>query len=154
MELQFFNQSQFTTICKVIEAVAMVDGHNAITQEQAALRLDSLLAKSGSAAVDSVSKMITGIETVAPMFFFMGFSFSKLSLEKRKKVIEKLIHNNGLLNAMYKDLARGLKVMSYVAYYSSKEAYQQVGYIPFEMRDRFTQSDITPSIHINNEGHV
>ncbi len=150
MELKYFKKKQFKTLCKSIEVILCTDNNNVITPEQAALRLDQMIADANAPALDQVGKIFWLLEWIVPPLVMKFPPFSKLSLSSRRSVIEKVIGNKG----MFKDLARGLKVMASVSYYSSIEAQNQVGFVPFDKRNRFVGLDTSPSIHLNQTNHA
>jgi hypothetical protein len=148
--LKFFTDKQFITLCKSIEVMIETKGNNAISPEKAARRLDEMLFESKAPALENMGQIFNLLEWVVPPLVLKFPPFSKLSIASRKAVVNRIIGSSG----MFKDLARALKVMASVAYYSSPEAYNEVGYVHFEERERFTDSDTAPSIYLNIENHV
>ena len=149
-QLKFFTEKQFTTMVKAMEVLIDTGGNNAIDPSNAGMLIDEMRADSKSPALDVIPKIFNQLEHIVPPLFLFFNDFSKLSLSKRKKVLTKLINNEGLFRNDFRDLARALKVMSTVSYYGSPEGMAQVGFVPFDQRQRVTGLNQTPIIHQDN----
>lgn len=149
-QLKFFTEKQFTTLVKAIEVLIDTGGNDAISAEESGKLIDAMLAESNSPALDMIPKVFNQLENVVPPLFLIFEKFSNLNKSDRKKIMNKLINNEGLLMNQFRDLARALKVMSCVSYYGSPQGMKQVGFIAFEDRPRSILLDTQPLIHLDN----
>ncbi len=152
--LKVFSQSQLLTLEKAIEVLIVTNGNNAITAHEAALSLDEMLSESNSPALDTIPTVFNQLENIIPVLFGVFEKFSALDLDQRRKLLNKVINNEGLLMDQFRDLARALKVMSCVSYYGSAAGMKQVGFITTEERPRFKDLDQNPLIHHEIDNHA
>jgi hypothetical protein len=152
--LKVFTPSQILTLEKVIEVLIATDGNDAIAAKDAALSLDEMLAESNSPALDAIPTVFNQLENIIPPLFGVFEKFSSLDLKQRRKLLNKVINNEGLLMDQFRDLSRALKVMSCISYYGSAAGMKQVGYMATEERPRFKDLDQKPLTHLEIKNHV
>lgn len=147
--LKVFTKEQFETLEKVIEVLIVTNGPPAISAFDAAISLDEMLAEANSPALDTIPKVFDQLENIVPKLFGEFHRFSNLSKAKRRKVLNKVIDNDGLLMEEFRDLAIALKVMSCISYYGSENGSKQVGFIAVDNRSRFDTLEQSPIIHLD-----
>lgn len=149
-----FDPQQMQTLEKVIEVLIETNGQNAVSPQEAALSLDEMLAESHSPALDTIPVVFNQLENIIPPLFGVFKKFSALDKAERKKLLTKIINNEGLLMDQFRDLARALKVMSCVSYYGSPAGMKQVGYMTVEERPRFDHLNQQPSQYQKIDDHA
>ncbi len=80
-----------------------------------------------------------------PILIFRPIPFSDLGSHERRRLVEQLIETRGPLRTICRTAVRSLKVLATVGYYGSQDVVAQVGYLPFERRERSSGVDQTPN---------
>lgn len=142
---KFFTKTELEILEKVIEVMIDAPAAPAIPYKIVAQRMDNLLDGIQSPAANNMSQMLRVVNWLLPLQVASLRKFVNLSKEKRKRSIEKIIMKKGV----FRDIARGLKVLSTVAYYSSTEGHKEVGYIDFDDRASTVGKNQDLTIHPN-----
>lgn len=158
---RFLKHRQFETMVQIIDAMIEADGKEVVHPIDAALRVDHMLsdiqeeAAGGRPARTDITKrseadapvlqeirmLLFVVEWVLPLLIFRPFPFSALGSTERRRAVDRVIDSRWPL---LRDAARLFKTAACVGYYGSPEAQAQVGYVPFEERERSRGVDQTP----------
>jgi hypothetical protein len=141
-EPRFLNLRQFETIVQVADAMIDGDGREAISVYEIAFNIDDALGRLDARLRKEVTQVITIVEWVLPLLVFRPFPFSSLGSHERRLAIDKVVGVRGPFG-IFRDVARFLKLLSGLGYYSSAAAIASTGYIAFEERERGS-ADQTP----------
>jgi hypothetical protein len=148
---KFFSEIQFETMIQIADTMMETDGNNAVSNVQVALNVDRLLWSVDTPSTETIQSMLFVVEWFLPFFTVLRpFRFSSLGSNVRRRTIEKVINPQGLLapllRSIFRDVARGLKMLSCIGYYGDTQGMAQVGYVPFEERPRYDKIDKTPFV--------
>ncbi|MCB2204738.1 gluconate 2-dehydrogenase subunit 3 family protein [bacterium] len=149
---RFFNHDDFEGLIAIIDTMIETKGQDAVLPRMAAQRVDEYLSSVDAPAVSAIRLAIDAIDSwYMPLLLAFQFGrFRDLSVQRRRKVLERIIDAKGLFKLIAltrdgaRDAARTLKLLSSVGYYSSPEGMRQVGYLPVEERPRFRELDQAP----------
>lgn len=140
---RFLTQRQFETMIQIADTMIDGDGKEIGNPIEAAIRVDHLLNEVDAPAKQDIKTVLVLVEWILPLMILRPFPFSSLGSNERRRAVEKVVGAKGL----FRDVARTLKMLACVGYYGSPEAMAQVGYVPFEQRERFEGTDATPRRH-------
>lgn len=144
---RYFSVRQFETLIQVADAVLDSDGEAALSPLQVAVNIDHFLDRFESPVRNDIRMALFLLEWVLPVFTTgRVFPFSMLGSTQRRRVIDQVVGKQGPMGA-FRDIARTLKMLTCAGYYGSAEGMAQVGYIPFEQRQRAQGVDQTPLVH-------
>lgn len=130
---RFFSLRQFETMVQIADTMIDTDGNNALNPIEIAIRTDHFLDSFDALAKEDIKSTLTIVEWLLPLIVLgRPFPFSTLGSHERRRAVEKIIGARGI----FRDVARFLKLLACAGYYGSEEGMQQVGYIPFEERER------------------
>jgi hypothetical protein len=129
---RFFSLRQFEIMIQIADTMLETDGQRAINPIEVAIRADHFLARFDALAKDDIKRTLNIVEWLLPLVIWRPFPFSTLGSHERRRAVEKVIGSKGL----FRDVARFLKLLACAGYYGSPEGMAQVGYIPFEERER------------------
>lgn len=132
---------QFQTMIQVADTMIEGDGREVQHPIETAIRVDHLLHEVDSPLKKDIQTVLTLTEWLLPVLIWRPFPFSALGSNERRRAVEKVIGAKGL----FRDVARTLKMLSCVGYYGSPGGMGQVGYIPFEERERSQGVNQAPS---------
>lgn len=138
-----FDSKAFRIFIKVVEAIIETDGNDALSPEGVAQRMDQFLFKTQSPTIDQMNFILKYINHFKPWFIPRLSQFKNMPIDKRRKAIQEFIGQGGIM----RDIARGLKVLSVAAYYSSPAGMSQTGFVHFEHRADTPNRDQTLIIH-------
>jgi hypothetical protein len=141
----FFTEKQYKVFVKVVDAMIDTPEEPVIPPEQVAQRVDKLINQIDSPALDQLGTIMWLVNWLLPTMILKPGLFVNHDRETRRKAIRKVIQKRG----MFRDVARGLKVLSCVAYYSSAEGKKQVGYVDFEDRESTKGKNQKPIDHLD-----
>jgi hypothetical protein len=141
---RYLSIRQLETLIAVAETIIDTDGQTAVSPIDVALRIDWLLAEVDSPVKADLQLALNVTEWVLPLLILRPFPFSDLGSTTRRSAVEAVIEGGGLLGrGVFRTLARTLKVAACIGYYGSPDGMAQVGYVPFEERER-SHVDQTP----------
>jgi hypothetical protein len=140
---RFLSPRQFETMVQIADTMIDGDGREVVSPIDVAIRTDHLLADIRSPVTRDIRRLIVLIEYVLPLLIWRPFPFSSLGSYARRRAIDKVIEAGGL----FRDVARTLKTLACVGYYGDPRAMRQVGYRPFDERDRAKGVDQTPATY-------
>ncbi|HEX6302638.1 MAG TPA: hypothetical protein VFZ76_00500 [Anaerolineales bacterium] len=129
---RFFSLRQFETMIQIADTMIETNGQNALHPIEVAIRADHFLAGFNAVVQEDIKRTLIIVEWLLPLVIWRPFPFSSLGSHERRRAVQKVIGARGL----FRDVARFLKLLSYAGYYGSEEGMAQVGYIPFEGRER------------------
>jgi hypothetical protein len=130
---RFFSLRQFETMIQVADTMIDTDGQNALHPIEVAIRADHFLASFDAKVQQEIKSTLVIVEWLLPLLVLgRPFPFSSLGSHERRRAVEKVIGAKGL----FRDVARFLKLLACAGYYGTPEGMAQVGYIPFEERQR------------------
>ncbi len=129
---RFFSLRQFETMIQIADAMIETDGQNAIHPIEVAIRADHFLARFDAFVKEDIKRTLSIVEWMLPIVIGRPFPFGSLGSNERRRAVEKVIGAKGI----FRDVARFLKLLAYAGYYGSTEGMSQVGYTPFEERER------------------
>lgn len=142
---RFFSLRQFETMIQVADTMIETDGQNALHPIEIAIRVDHFLAGFDALAKEDIKRTLTIVEWVLPLVIGRPFPFSSLGSHERRRAVEKVIGARGI----FRDVARFLKLLACAGYYGSPEGMAQVGYIPFDERERAQGVSQAPQHYID-----
>lgn len=142
---RFFSLRQFETMIQIADTMIETDGQNALHPIEVAIRADHFLARFDALAKEDIKRTLIVVEWLLPLVIWRPFPFSSLGSHERRRAVEKVIGARGI----FRDVARFLKLLAYAGYYGSPEGMAQVGYIPFEERERSKGVDQTPQEYLD-----
>jgi hypothetical protein len=138
---RFFSLRQFETMIQIADTMIDTDGQNVLHPIEVAIRADHFLASFDALVQQDIKRTLILVEWLLPLLVLgRPFTFSTLGTHERRRAVEKVIGARGL----FRDVARFLKLLSCAGYYGSPEGMLQVGYIPFEERERSRGVDQNP----------
>lgn len=140
--LKFFTKDQFQTYIAVIEAIIETDSY-ALSPEKTALRMDDFLSSIDSPTVQQLPTLLFYVRHLLPLNIWKFKKFHNLSKEDRKKALKNFIKKKHF----FRDIARAMKVLTCVPYYSSPEGRKSVGFVEFEARNSFANHNTNPINH-------
>ena len=111
-----------------------------------ALNVDRALGLLETPLKKDIQLVLFIVEWVLPLRILRPFPFSALGTHDRRRVVEKVVGARGL----FRDVARFLKLLSCIGYYSSPVAMRSVGFVPFEERAR-SEVDQRPLVFVEPE---
>ena len=130
---RFFSLRQFETMIQVADTMIDTDGQNTLHPIEVAIRADHFLASFDAQVQQEIKSTLVIVEWLLPLLTLgRPFPFSALGSHERRRAVEKVIGAKGL----FRDVARFLKLLASAGYYGSPEGMAQVGYIPFDERQR------------------
>ncbi len=129
---RFFSLRQFETMIQIADTMIDTDGNNALHPIEVAIRADHFLARFDAVVKEDIKRTLNIVEWVLPLVIGRPVPFSALGSHERRRAVEKVIGARGI----FRDVARFLKLLSCAGYYGSPEGMEQVGYLPFDMRER------------------
>jgi hypothetical protein len=129
---RFFSLRQFETMIQIADTMIETNGQNALHPIEVAIRADHFLAGFNAVVQEDIKRTLIIVEWLLPLVIWRPFPFSSLGSHERRRAVQKVIGARGL----FRDVARFLKLLSFAGYYGSEEGMAQVGYIPFEQRER------------------
>ena len=137
---RFLSLRQFETMVAIADA--MIEGGDAEVMDalDVALNVDRALGLLETPLLKDIRLVLFIVEWALPLRIARPFPFSALGTHDRRRVVEKVVGARGL----FRDVARFLKLLSCIGYYSSPAAMRAAGYIPFEERARSRGVDQTP----------
>lgn len=158
---RFLSLRQFETMVQIADTMIEADGRPAVHPIDAAMRVDHLLAEVQQGAapdhpvrsdvkklaeieapvLSDIRKLLFAVEWVLPLLIFRPFPFSSLGSHERRRAVERVIDSRF---GMFRDMARVIKTAACVGYYGSPEAMEQIGYKPFDDRERARGVSQTP----------
>jgi hypothetical protein len=133
---RYLSTRQFETMVQIADTMIDSDGKQAINAIQIAVNVDHALAKLDSPVCRDIARTLTLVEWVLPIVILRPIPFSSLGSHERRRAVDRVVKGGTLLRAVFRDVARFLKLISNIGYYSSPQAMRQVGYVPFEERER------------------
>lgn len=137
---RFFSLRQFETMIQIADTMIETDGQNALHPIEVAIRADHFLARFDAMVQEDIKTTLNIVEWLLPLVIWRPFPFSSLGSHERRRAVEKVIGARGI----FRDVARFLKLLACAGYYGSPEGMTQVGYIPFDERERSKGVDQTP----------
>lgn len=142
---RFFSLRQFETVTAIADTMIDGDGEEVLHPIQVAINVDHFLVEFDSPTQDDIKQTLTVVEWLLPLLVLgRPFPFSSLGTHERRRAVEKTI---GSKVPLFKDVARFLKLLANAGYYGSEEGRRQVGYRPFEERERAQGVDQTPAVY-------
>jgi len=138
---RFLSPRQFETLVQVADTMIEGDGREAIDPVDIAVRVDHLLAETRSPALPQIKLVLFLVEWVLPLLVARPLPFSTLGSNVRRSAVERVIGIGGPL----RPVARTLKVLSCVGYYGNPKTMRQLGYLPYDERERSIGIDQTPA---------
>ncbi|HEY4157832.1 MAG TPA: hypothetical protein VGM29_07030 [Polyangiaceae bacterium] len=130
---RYLSSAECVTLAAAAE-VMIAECPGIISAAEVARRADRLLTAMDAPAGARARLAIAAVESLAGVFSFELKSFSELSLEHRREVLDKLVHGSGLP----RDITRVFKMLTVVPYYSHPEVRQSIGFVDFEQRKSFS----------------
>jgi hypothetical protein len=131
-EPRYLSRAECLTIAAAAE-VMIATCPAVISAAEVARRADQLLTAMDTPAAKRARLAISVVEDLAGAFSLELKSFSELSLEHRRVVLDKLVEGSGLP----RDITRVFKMLTVVPYYSHPELRRSIGFVDFEQRPRF-----------------
>lgn len=142
---RFFTLRQFETVIQVADTLIDGDGEAALHPIQVAINIDHFMAKLESPITGDIKQTLGVVEWLLPLAMLgRPVPFSSLGTHERRRAVEKVI---GSTFPLFKDVARFLKLLACAGYYGSEAGMAQVGYRPFDQRERSRGVDQTPATH-------
>lgn len=129
---RFFSLRQFETMIQIADTMIETNGQSALHPIEVAIRADHFLARFDAVVQDDIKRTVVIVEWLLPLVIWRPVPFSSLGSHERRRAVQKVIGARGV----FRDVARFLKLLSSAGYYGSEEGMAQVGYIPFEQRER------------------
>ena len=129
---RFFSLRQFETMIQVADTMIETNGQSALHPIEVAIRADHFLAGFDAVVQEDIKRTLVIVEWLLPLVIWRPFPFSSLGSHERRRAVQKVIGARGL----FRDVARFLKLLAHAGYYGSEEGMAQVGYMPFEQRER------------------
>jgi hypothetical protein len=140
---RFFTLRQFETMIQVADTMMDGDGQEIMGPIEIAIRADHMMAKIDSPVTKNIKLVMTLVEWLLPILIFRPFPFSTLGSNERRRVVQKVIGAKGI----FRDVARSLKMLTCSGYYGSPKGMAQVGYIPYDDRERAQGIDQSPLVY-------
>jgi len=129
----FLNLRQFETMVQIADAMIDGEGDAVLSPIDIAHNVDRALEVLETPLRKDILLVLFLVEWFLPLGATLRpFTFSALGTNDRRHAITKVIAARGL----FRDVARFLKVLSCIGYYSTPEAMRSVGYVPFDERER------------------
>jgi hypothetical protein len=142
---RFFTLRQFETVTAIADTMIDGDGEETLHPIQVAINVDHFLSKFDSTTLEDIKQTLGVVEWLLPLLTLgRPFPFSSLGSHERRRAVEKTI---GAKFPLFKDVARFLKLLANAGYYGSEEGMRQVGYRPFEERERSQGVDQSPAAY-------
>jgi len=129
---RFFSLRQFETMIQIADTMIETNGQSALHPIEVAIRADHFLAGFDAVVKEDIKRTLVIVEWLLPLVIWRPFPFSSLGSHERRRAVEKVIGARGI----FRDVARFLKLLAFAGYYGSPEGMVQVGYLPFEERER------------------
>jgi hypothetical protein len=130
---RFFSLRQFETMIQIADTMIDADGESALHPIEMAIRADHFLASFDALIQKDIKQTLVIVEWLLPLITLgRPFPFSTLGSHERRRAVEKVIGARGV----FRDVARFLKLLACAGYYGTPEGMQQVGYVPFDERER------------------
>jgi hypothetical protein len=107
---------------------------------QVAIEIDHLLDELDTPLRKDIQRVMLLVEWLLPLTIGRPIPFSDLGSNERRRVVGKVIGAKGI----FRDVARTLKMLACIGYYGNPAAMAQVGYVPFEERQRSQGVEQTP----------
>jgi len=137
---RFFSLRQFETMIQVADTMIEADESPALHPIEVAIHVDHFLHQIDSPLRTDIKRVLFVVEWLLPLLILRPIAFSNLGSNERRRAVEKVIGAGGL----FRDVARGLKLLASAGYYGSRGGMARVGYRPFEQRPRSQGVDQTP----------
>jgi hypothetical protein len=137
---RFFSLRQFETMVQIADTMIDGDGREALHPIQVAIEIDHLLDDVDTPLRQDIKRVMLLVEWLLPLLIGRPIPFSDLGSNERRRVVGKVIGAKGI----FRDVARTLKMLACIGYYGNPEGMAQVGYLPFEARQRSQGVEQTP----------
>jgi hypothetical protein len=137
---RFFSLRQFETMVQIADTMIDGDGREALHPIQVAIEIDHLLDDVDTPLRQDIKRVMLLVEWLLPLLIGRPIPFSDLGSNERRRVVGKVIGAKGI----FRDVARTLKMLACIGYYGNPEGMAQVGYVPFEERQRSQGVEQTP----------
>lgn len=137
---RYFSLRKFETMIQIADTMLDADGKEALHPIEVAINVDHLMDIIDSSAREDIDTVLVLTEWLLPLLIWRPIPFSDMGSIERRRAVEKVIGAKGV----FRDVARALKMLACVGYYGSPKGMAQVGYIPFEERERSQGVDQTP----------
>jgi hypothetical protein len=135
----FFLKKQFETLVFVAEVMTPADGRMMSLSDIAA-RADALLSNTRPLSGLGIRRALTLLEFILPIIILRPLPFSWLSLDSRRKLLERIIASHGQLRSR----ARILETITAFSYYTDVNVRRGVAYVECEQRPRYGGLVTTP----------
>jgi hypothetical protein len=129
---RFMSLRQFETMVAIADAMIHGDGKEVLSPIQVAVNVDHALGRTEAPMAQDIRLILFVVEWLLPLRIARPFPFSAIGSNDRRRVVEKVIASKGL----FRDVARFLKLLACIGYYSDEAAMRDVGFVPFEERAR------------------
>jgi hypothetical protein len=140
---RFFTMRQFETMIQVADTMIEGNGREVVGPIQIAIRADHMMARIDSPVTNNIKMVMFLVEWILPILVFRPFPFTTLGSGVRRRVVEKVIGARGV----FRDVARSLKLLTSSIYFGDPRGMEQVGYIPFDDRERAQGVDQSPNVY-------
>lgn len=140
---RFFTMRQFETMIQVADTMIEGNGREVMSPIQIAVRADHMMARIDSPVTNNIKMVMFLVEWILPILVFRPFPFTTLGSGVRRQVVEKVIGARGV----FRDVARSLKLLTSSIYFGDPRGMAQVGYIPFDDRERAQGVDQSPNVY-------
>jgi hypothetical protein len=130
---RFFSLREFVTMIRIAETMIDGDGKEALHPIDIAISVDHMFSRiSAPAAIKEIKLVMFIVEWLLPLLGGRPFPFSDLGTNERRMLVTKVISSS----ALFKNVAKVLKLFACAGYYGNPKGMAQVGYIPFDSRRR------------------
>jgi hypothetical protein len=130
---RFFSLREFGTMIRIADTMIDGDGKEALHPIDIAISVDHMFSRiSAPAAIKEIKLVMLIVEWLLPLLSGRPFPFSDLGTNERRMLVTKVINST----ALFKNVAKVLKLFACAGYYGNPKGMAQVGYIPFDSRRR------------------
>lgn len=144
---RFFSLRQFETLVRAVDTMLESDGQQIIDDVQVAINTDHMMASLETPLRGDLRTALMVTEWLLPVLTIgRPLPFSYLGVSERRRAVEKTIEQRGPFG-LFRVIARTLKILTCAGYFGSSLGMAQVGYLPFEQRERAKGVNLTPSHH-------
>jgi hypothetical protein len=133
---------QFETLVAIADTLIEGEGDEVMQPIEVAINIDAALARIEAPLKSEIKTVLVIVEWLLPLRILRPFPFSSLGSNDRRRAVDVVVGSTWV----FRDVARFLKLLAILGYYSTDAARRSVGYIPFEERDR-GKADQTPGAY-------
>jgi len=127
-----FSLRQFETLIQISDAMIDGDGKEVLSPIETAISIDHMFRNVSAKTIAEIKTVLLLVEWLLPLLLFRPFPFTDLGTNERRALVEKVIKSKGI----FRDVAKVLKLLTCAGYYGNLKGMAQVGYIPFDNRER------------------